>query len=70
MSDIIRENIFIGNIECLRNKIKIIKNVYQELLLEVGKSTKSGAGVDDIYQPKLIWYKRANNFPRNVVSSR
>jgi hypothetical protein len=65
MSDIIRENVFIKNIECLRKKIKIIKNVYRQELLKVEKSTKSGAGVD-IYQPKLIWYKRADNFSRFV----
>jgi hypothetical protein len=45
MSDIIRENIFIQNIECLRKKIKIVKNVYRQELLKLEKSTKSGARV-------------------------
>jgi hypothetical protein len=40
--------------------------VYRQELLKVEKSTKSGAGVDDIYQPKLIWYKRAEYFSRFV----
>jgi hypothetical protein len=47
-----------------------IKNVYRQELTKIKKSKKSGAGADDVYQPKLAWFKRADIFLKNVVSSR
>jgi hypothetical protein len=40
MNDIIRENIFIENIECLRKKIKIIKKYVSTRITESGKIHK------------------------------
>ena len=39
-------------------------------LRRVKNPQKSGAGADDIYQPQLEWFKRADIFLENVVSNR
>ena len=45
-----------------------MKNVYRQELRKIEKSKKSGAGADDIYQPQLAWFKRADIFLKNVSS--
>jgi hypothetical protein len=60
----------VESVEVLRKKIKSIKNVYRQELTKIGKKKKIGAGADDVYQPKLAWFKRADIFMKNVVSTR
>ena len=47
-----KEGLQVSNIEFLRKKIKVIKNVYRQELVKIEKSKKSGAGLNDIYQPR------------------
>jgi hypothetical protein len=44
------------NADCVRRKIKIIKTVYSQELNKIMKSKKSGAGTNDFYKPKLVWF--------------
>jgi hypothetical protein len=54
---------------CYVKKIKSIKNVYRQELLKIEKlKKKSGVGADDVYKPKLAWFKRADIFLKNVSS--
>ena len=70
MGELLKINVAVESVEVLRKKIKSIKNVYRQELTKIDKSKKSGAGADDVYQPKLLWFKRADIFLKNVVSSR
>lgn len=69
MKELLEKNIIVENIDSLRRKIKIIKNVYRQELVKMEKSKSSGK-VDEIYNPKLIWFKRADAFLGNVISAR
>jgi hypothetical protein len=60
----------VESVDVLRKKIKSIKPCTGKSLRRLKKNKKSGAGADDIYQPKLAWFKRADIFLKNVVSSR
>jgi hypothetical protein len=42
--------------DCVRRKIKIIKTAYSQELNKIMKSKKSGAGTNDLYKPKLVWF--------------
>jgi hypothetical protein len=42
--------------ECVRRKIKIIKTVHSQELNKIMKSKKTGAGTNDLYKPKLVWF--------------
>lgn len=53
----------------LKKKIKTIKTVYQQELNKITKSAKSGAGTDDLYKPKLIWFSDAS-FLKEVSGTR
>jgi hypothetical protein len=57
-------------LEILRKKIKTIKTVYRQELAKVQKSKRSGAGTEDLYKPKLSWYKKADSFLNNVTAMR
>ena len=70
MGELLKRNVAVESVEGLRKKIKSIKNVYRQELTEIEKSKNSGAGADDINQPQLAWFKRADIFLKNVVSSR
>jgi hypothetical protein len=48
--------------EDVKLKIKPIHSRYSSELVKVLKSEKSGAGRDDIYIPKLFWFKQADLF--------
>jgi len=45
--------------EDVKLKIKSIRSIYSSELAKVLKSEKSGAGRDDIYVPKLFWFKKS-----------
>ena len=53
--------------EDVKLKIKSIRSRYSSELAKVLKSEKkSCAGRDDIYVPKLFWFKQADLFLRSV----
>jgi hypothetical protein len=54
----------------LKTKIKNLKATYRQELHKVLESTTSGKGTDDVYEPKLVWFKLADSFLRNVTISR
>ena len=56
--------------EEVRRRIKSIKTTYSEELRKIDKSKKSGAGIDDVYEPKLSWFSQADRFLNNVTASR
>ena len=56
--------------EDVKLKIKSIRSRYSSELAKVLKSEKSGAGRDDIYVPKLFWFKQADLFLRSVCTPR
>jgi predicted PurR-regulated permease PerM len=70
MGELLKRNVAVESVEVLRNNVKSIKNVYRQQLTKIEKSKKSVAGADDVYQPKLAWFKGADIFLKNVVSSR
>jgi hypothetical protein len=43
--------------EQILEKLKTVKTVYRPELSTVTKSKKSGAGTDDLYKPKLVWFE-------------
>lgn len=57
-------------IDDLKAKIKTIRTRYASELSKVQNSSRSGAGTDDIYIPKLFWYKQADTFLRSVYVPR
>jgi hypothetical protein len=56
--------------DCVRKKIKMIKTVYSQELNKIMKSKKSGAGTNDLYKPKLVWFEKADSFLRSVTATR
>jgi hypothetical protein len=52
--------------EDVKLQIRSISSRYSSELAKVLKSEKSGAGRDDIYVPKLFWFKQADLFLRSV----
>lgn len=54
----------------LKTKIKNIRTTYKRELTKVLKARKSGAGVDDLYKPVLIWFKKADVFLRVITEAR
>jgi hypothetical protein len=56
--------------EGVKLKIKSIHSRYSSELAKVLKSEKSGAGRDDVYGPKLFWFKQADLFLRSVCTPR
>jgi hypothetical protein len=54
--------------EDMKLKIKSIRSRYSSELGKVLKSEKSGASRDDIYVPKLFWFKQADLFLRSVCT--
>ena len=56
--------------DSLKRKIKNSKDCYRNELSKIKRSKKSGAGTDDIYTPKLVWFMKADLFIRNVKAGR
>lgn len=54
----------------LRKKIKVIRDTYRNEVNKIKKSQKSGAGTEDIYKPKLVWFSTADSFWNAVISGR
>lgn len=47
------------DVKQLKAKIKSIKDVYRQEINKVEKSKKSGCGSEEVYTPKLAWFKNA-----------
>ncbi|KAK5647973.1 hypothetical protein RI129_002865 [Pyrocoelia pectoralis] len=52
----------------IKAKIKTIRTRYCSELAKIRKSDRSGAGADDIYVPRLMWFKEADSFLRAVCT--
>ena len=70
INELIEAGVEIPGEETLRKKIKNLKDAYRNEVNKVKKSMKSGAGTDDVYKPKLVWFEKADAFWRNVISGR
>lgn len=57
------------DVKQLKTKIKSIKDVYRQEINKIEKSKKSGCGTEEVYTPKLAWFKDAN-FLAEVVATR
>jgi hypothetical protein len=57
-------------VELVRKKLKTIKTVYRQELSKITKSKKSGAGTNNLYKPKLVWFEKADSFLRGVTATR
>ncbi|KAF5301753.1 hypothetical protein FQR65_LT08735 [Abscondita terminalis] len=56
------------DVKQLKTKIKTIKGVYRQEINEIEKSKKSGCGTEEVYTPKLAWFKDANFLAEVVVT--
>lgn len=54
----------------VKNKIKIIGTNYNIELKKILKSEKSGLWVDDIYVPRVFWFKKVDYFSRGVSDAK
>lgn len=54
----------------VKAKIRSIRNTYTLKLGKIEKSKKSGAGTDNLYRPKLPWFKTADRILHHVVQIR
>ena len=57
-------------VEDVKSKIKSIRSRYGAELGKIRRSERSGAGVQDVYKPRLFWFTPADNFLRTVVQTR
>jgi hypothetical protein len=59
-----------GSLYSLKKKIKSLRDTYRKELQKVQKSKKSGAGADDVYKPKLVWFSSAEVFWQGSIVGR
>jgi hypothetical protein len=52
----------------IKAKIKTIRTRYSSEQAKIRKSEKSGAGSNDLYVPRLFWFKQADSFLRDVCT--
>lgn len=52
----------------IKAKIKTIRTRYVAELSKIRNSERSGASVDEVYEPRLFWFKDADVFLRNVCT--
>jgi hypothetical protein len=53
----------------VKSKVKTLKDFYRHELAKIEKSRNSGAGIEEVYSPKLVWFNAAHFF-REVLSTR
>lgn len=68
--DLVSQGLIVPDVVFLRARIKTIKTTYRSELLKVISSKTSGAGAEDVYTPKLPWFKTADSFLNSVVVTR
>ena len=56
--------------KCRDGQVKTIWIPFSGSHNKIKRSKKSGAGADDIYTPKLVWFSKADLFMRNVMAGR
>jgi hypothetical protein len=44
----------------LKSKIKTIRDVYRHEIAKIERNQKSGAGIEELYSPKLLWFNSAH----------
>ena len=54
----------------IKAKIRTIRTRYAAELSKIRKSERSGAGTDDVYRPRLHWFKDADSFLRPVTTAK
>lgn len=54
----------------IRNKIKMIKTVYNQERNKILKSSLTAIDSSEVYKPKLAWFEKADSFLKDVCSSR
>ena len=66
----LKENQLLGEMDALlKSKIKSIRDVYRTELQNIETIKKSGCGTDEVYVPKLSWFKDAT-YLSEVVTTR
>ncbi|XP_047738262.1 uncharacterized protein LOC125178486 [Hyalella azteca] len=68
--DLLCQGLVVPDITFLRARIRNIRLTYKNELTKVISSKASGAGTDDVYTPKLLWFKTADSFLNDVVVTR
>ncbi|KAG8304573.1 hypothetical protein J6590_090516 [Homalodisca vitripennis] len=58
-----------ATVELLKKKIKSLRDTYRKELSKIKKSIKSGAGANEVYKPKLVWFPTAEVFQQRCSSS-
>ena len=53
-----------------RQKVKSLRNTYNQQLLKIEKSRKSGMGREDVYTPSLKWFHLMDTFMRKTKEKR
>lgn len=66
------KDISVPSEEILKAKIKSIRATFRAELAKINQSRNksSGAGVGEVYKPKLAWFNKANSFLNEVTSYR
>lgn len=54
----------------LKKKIKSLRNTYRNEVYKMKKSKKSGAGADDVYKPRLVWFSAAQMIWSSTIVGR
>lgn len=54
----------LSNIKELRAKIRSIRGTYNQEVIKIRSSMRTGYGTKDIYKPKLYWFSYADSFLR------
>lgn len=63
-----RIDVPVPNVEYLKTKIKVLRNVYRCEVAKVRKSQEFSRQVGDIYKPKLVWFDKAKFLYQNTTS--
>ena len=66
----LKENQLLGEMDAklLKSKIKSIRDVYRTELQKIETIKKSGCGTDEVYVPKLSWFKDATYLSELVTT--
>jgi len=54
------------SVDDIKTKIKTVRTNYKSELNKIINSEKSGAGLADVYIPRLFWFKKADEYLRGV----
>lgn len=58
------------DIHALKLKIHSIRNIYVIEITKVLRNKRTGAAYNEVYKPKLCWFKLADSFLRNIIKKR